>query len=307
MKWTTDSFGHQLLVELFAGLSFAFGIMILQFGLLVALLRFRLYDAECRHQPLGQFRADHLVGRGDFRRRAGRGEADRLQLFGQQQQRRSDHLRCRARDDAGQPDPGPHPALVGAALPAQPFHPSRRPSRESSATCAKPLRSTNCSTTCSRRIEEGVRSVRSAFIVERLDPRNPRRDDRRGRGVARPPSTKATRATCANPRTACSRSASRSSRVPKSMRSRSATSWSGRGPTARFPAARSRRLSRSVGDDRPRHPHRHQARSSASARSPNHRSAANARGSTRLRRLLGGPARQPAATAQRLNCADQSA
>ena len=46
MKWSTDSFGHQLLVELFAGLCFAFGIMILQLGLLVALLRFRLYDAD---------------------------------------------------------------------------------------------------------------------------------------------------------------------------------------------------------------------------------------------------------------------
>jgi hypothetical protein len=46
LKWSTDSFGHQLLVELLAGLCFAFGVMILQFGLLVALLRFRLYDAD---------------------------------------------------------------------------------------------------------------------------------------------------------------------------------------------------------------------------------------------------------------------
>ena len=46
MKWSTDSFGHQLLVELFAGLCFALGVMILQLGLLVALLRFRLYDAD---------------------------------------------------------------------------------------------------------------------------------------------------------------------------------------------------------------------------------------------------------------------
>jgi hypothetical protein len=46
LKWSTDSFGHQLLVELLAGLCFAFGVMILPFGLLVALLRFRLYDAD---------------------------------------------------------------------------------------------------------------------------------------------------------------------------------------------------------------------------------------------------------------------
>lgn len=46
LKWSTDSFGHQLLVELLAGLAFAFGVMILQFGLLIALLRYRLYDAD---------------------------------------------------------------------------------------------------------------------------------------------------------------------------------------------------------------------------------------------------------------------
>lgn len=45
-KWSADSFGHQLLIELLAGVSFAFGVMILQLGLLIALLRFRLYDAD---------------------------------------------------------------------------------------------------------------------------------------------------------------------------------------------------------------------------------------------------------------------
>jgi hypothetical protein len=45
-KWAADSFGHQLLIELLAGVSFAFGVMILQLGLLIALLRFRLYDAD---------------------------------------------------------------------------------------------------------------------------------------------------------------------------------------------------------------------------------------------------------------------
>jgi hypothetical protein len=46
LKWTTGSFGHQLLVELAAGVSFAVAVMLLQLGLLIALLRYRLYDAE---------------------------------------------------------------------------------------------------------------------------------------------------------------------------------------------------------------------------------------------------------------------
>ena len=45
-KWSMDSFGHQLLVELVAGVTFAIGVLILQFGLLIALVRYRLYDAE---------------------------------------------------------------------------------------------------------------------------------------------------------------------------------------------------------------------------------------------------------------------
>ena len=46
LKWSTDSFGHQLLVEMSAGISFALAVLCLQLGLLVALLRYRLYDAE---------------------------------------------------------------------------------------------------------------------------------------------------------------------------------------------------------------------------------------------------------------------
>ncbi|HEX5239216.1 MAG TPA: hypothetical protein VFW39_12235 [Sphingomicrobium sp.] len=46
LKWTTGSFGHQLLVEIAAGVTFAVAVMILQLGLLIALLRYRLYDAE---------------------------------------------------------------------------------------------------------------------------------------------------------------------------------------------------------------------------------------------------------------------
>lgn len=46
LKWSTDSFGHQLLVEMSAGISFALAVLLLQIGLLIALLRYRLYDAE---------------------------------------------------------------------------------------------------------------------------------------------------------------------------------------------------------------------------------------------------------------------
>ncbi|HEV2595090.1 MAG TPA: hypothetical protein VGU01_07825 [Sphingomicrobium sp.] len=46
LKWSANSFGHQLLVEMGAGISFALAVLVLQFGLLIALLRYRLYDAE---------------------------------------------------------------------------------------------------------------------------------------------------------------------------------------------------------------------------------------------------------------------
>lgn len=46
LKWSTGSFGQQLLVEMGAGISFALAVLFLQLGLLVALLRYRLYDAE---------------------------------------------------------------------------------------------------------------------------------------------------------------------------------------------------------------------------------------------------------------------
>ena len=45
-KWTTGSFGQQLLVEMAAGVSLALAVLFLQLGLLIALLRYRLYDAE---------------------------------------------------------------------------------------------------------------------------------------------------------------------------------------------------------------------------------------------------------------------
>jgi hypothetical protein len=46
LKWSAGSFGQQLLVEISAGVSFALAVLVLQFGLLIALIRYRLYDAE---------------------------------------------------------------------------------------------------------------------------------------------------------------------------------------------------------------------------------------------------------------------
>ncbi len=46
LKWSTASFGQQLVVEMVAGVAFALAGLLLQCGLLIALLRFRLYDAE---------------------------------------------------------------------------------------------------------------------------------------------------------------------------------------------------------------------------------------------------------------------
>jgi hypothetical protein len=45
-KWSTGTFGQQLLVEVVAGIALALAVLFLQLGLLVALLRYRLYDAE---------------------------------------------------------------------------------------------------------------------------------------------------------------------------------------------------------------------------------------------------------------------
>jgi len=46
VKWSTGTFGQQMLLEMLAGIALAIAVLVLQFGLLVALLRYRLYDAE---------------------------------------------------------------------------------------------------------------------------------------------------------------------------------------------------------------------------------------------------------------------
>ena len=45
-KWSSGTFGQQMLLEVLAGVALGLAVLLLQFGLLVALLRYRLYDAE---------------------------------------------------------------------------------------------------------------------------------------------------------------------------------------------------------------------------------------------------------------------
>jgi hypothetical protein len=45
-KWSTGNFPQQMLVEMLAGVSAGLGTLVLQLGLLIALLRYRLYDAD---------------------------------------------------------------------------------------------------------------------------------------------------------------------------------------------------------------------------------------------------------------------
>ena len=45
-KWSAGTFSTQLSLELTAGLALGLSVLVLQFGLLVALIRYRLYDAE---------------------------------------------------------------------------------------------------------------------------------------------------------------------------------------------------------------------------------------------------------------------
>jgi hypothetical protein len=45
-KWSSGTFGQQMLLEVLAGVALALSVLALQFGLLVALLRYRLYDAD---------------------------------------------------------------------------------------------------------------------------------------------------------------------------------------------------------------------------------------------------------------------
>ena len=198
-----------------------------------------------RHQPIGQFRADHGRRRRGFRRHRGCPEADHLQLLRQHQQRGSDHLRGRAFDRAGQSDPGAGHALVRKPLPEEPRILLATIFPTACATCAKPHPRRN----------------------DRRDPR-----PRRSSGVARPRSRGDHRSGRVPHARDCRRKRSRTGasdtglaqdyksdiceatdklfpiRVPlvpsRQAKSRSATCWSDRGRTARSRARTSRRRSR---------------------------------------------------------------
>ena len=91
---------------MFAGLTFGLAFLCLQLGLLIALLRYRLYDAEVVISRSANVALITLGVAAVFAGDRRRPEADRLQLLRQHRQRRPGHLRRRAFDGPGQPDPG---------------------------------------------------------------------------------------------------------------------------------------------------------------------------------------------------------
>jgi hypothetical protein len=164
-KWSADSFGHQLLIELLAGVSFAFGVMILQLGLLIALLRFRLYDADVAISRSANFALITLAVAAIF---AAAQDVVKQIVFNYSGNSNSDG-----------------PIIFAAALATMLVNPiqdriqrwsERRFQhnlfilRDDLPESVRDLRETasieELLDDVLRRIEEGVRSVRSAFIVE---------------------------------------------------------------------------------------------------------------------------------------------
>ena len=129
-KLTVGSFGAQLALELFAGLTFGLAFLSLQLGLLIALLRYRLYDAEVVISRSVNVALITLGVAAVFAATAGCPEAVRLQLLWQQRRRGSGYFRRGAFDDPGQPHPGTDHALVREPLPAELGDPSRRAPRQ---------------------------------------------------------------------------------------------------------------------------------------------------------------------------------
>ena len=164
LKWSTDSFGTQFLVEMLAGLSFATGFLILQVGLLVALLRYRLYDAEVVISRSANFALITIMIGGIF---AGANEAVKVfvqGLYG---------------EAAGQ-TPGIFAAAVATVAVTPLYDKIQRWSerkfqrnlfllRDDLPECVRDLRETATSAELIEevlvRVERGVRSIRSAAIV----------------------------------------------------------------------------------------------------------------------------------------------
>jgi hypothetical protein len=164
-KWSTDSFGHQLLVELLAGVTFALGVLVLQLGLLIALLRYRLYDAEVVISRSANFALITLSVAAIF---AGVQDALKQIVYNYSGNTNSEG-----------------PIIFAAALATMLVHPIQERMqrwserrfqhnlfilRDDLPKSVRDMRETasldELLADILRRIEEGVRSVRSAFIVE---------------------------------------------------------------------------------------------------------------------------------------------
>ena len=164
LKWSTDTFGTQMLVEVAAGLSFAAGVLILQLGLLIALLRYRLYDAEVVISRSANFALITIMIGGIF---AGANEAVKVfvqSLYG----------------DSASQTPGIFAAAVAtvAVTPlyekiqnwsAKKFQRNLYLLRDDLPECVRDLRETATTKELIEevltRIERGVRAVRSAAII----------------------------------------------------------------------------------------------------------------------------------------------
>ena len=137
-KLTVGSFGAQLTLEVLAGLTFGLAFLCLQLGLLIALMRYRLYDAEVVISRSVNIALITVGVAAVFAATADAAEAARLQLLRQHQQRRSGDLRRGAVDRPGQPDPGTDHTLVGKPLPEEPRRSSATSFPTPFATCVRP-------------------------------------------------------------------------------------------------------------------------------------------------------------------------
>ena len=164
LKWSTDSFGTQFLIEMLAGLSFATGFLILQVGLLVALLRYRLYDAEVVISRSANFALITIMIGGIF---AGANEAVKVFIQG-------------LYGDSASQTPGIFAAAVATVAVTPLYDKIQKWSekkfqrnlyllRDDLPECVRDLRETASTSELIEevlvRIERGVRAIRSAAIV----------------------------------------------------------------------------------------------------------------------------------------------
>ena len=210
-KWSTGSFGNQLLLEIarrdFASRS---AVLVLQFGLLDRAASLPLVRRRGRHQPLGQFRADHAGRRDHFRRRRRRIEAGHPTII---TATRAAKARSSSRRRIATVLINPIQERIQRwsenRFQQQPRPASRRFARAASATCARPRRWAKCSTRCWR----GSSAAFARCEARRSSTARASRArvvDRRGRGMA-DSSTRGriSRPIMCDPPTACSRSACR--------------------------------------------------------------------------------------------------